>query len=582
MDLIAESKTMLAAIYDPPPIQPIWEWARDNIDFSRSQNYDTPLHVRFDPDFAVYMKAVLDWIQDYDTREIWIRKCSRAAASEHILVAMRWIIAEAPRPTYYMTADQLTAERFMDSRIKRGMNTCEKARQYYRTARVTEHDIRFPHMDMRISWPKAKGAFKQDGWAFIVADEFSTWDAFAAEMLRKRAGTYAFHKIVGLSSPDPKRKGADADPVIDEYLATDQCKWMMPDPATGNLFAWEFGGEKDAHGLKWPMDAKDAESGEWDMERVRNEAYYLTPDGTRIENSHRMEISRRGKWVGTKPDAPKHIHGIWIVGPMVPFVDGDFGTLAYRFLEAKRKNSLRAYFMENWADVGTALPNSQTTGSQALRRRERNYKMGECFDADVQILVPKESHRALFLTVDVQKYHLWWLTRWWTWHGGQVQSGLEGFGVAASFDDLGKIITACKPTRGGIDIHYEGRFTETAMFCAEWDLFAMMGDDNLKKDIDPRSGLNPEEGGRRTKADMTYDQLTWNSDVFRSMLLTAIEGDAEFQWYVPRMPPYEYVKQVTSTHKVDGIWVTKRGQPNDHGYDCECEQLVLARHEGLI
>ena len=580
--------------FNQPYRGPVWQWAADNIDFSRTPNYDTPIHAKFDPQFAPYMIPVLDWLKDHTTREVWIRKCSRACATEYVLAWLRWIVAEEPRPTYYLTADQLTTERFTESRIKRGMASCPPADAYYRLARVTEHDIRFTHMDFRVSWPNAKGAFKQDGWAAIVADEFPTWKAFAADMLRKRAGTYAFHKIVGLGSPDPVGNHPDGDPVILEYTATDQCVWMMPDPKTGTPFCWEFGGEKDPHGLKWPEDARDAETGEWDLERVRNESYYVTPDGTRIENGERMGLVRQGAWVAQNAAAPKHIHGIWIVGPMTPFADGDFGVLAYRFLEAKRRgmDALRSYFYENWADVGN-MPNSATVSDNSLRAREGEYGRGSRFwitakeagenYEGVQIIIPDDSVRGLFLTVDVQKYVLWWVARWWCVLGQRVESGLEEWGHVPTFDDLAVLLDTVQPNAVGVDIGYAERYGETADFCSLYGALALRGEDNMKGDLNLRDDMDPTEGRKvKARGKAGFQMLTWNTDIFRSKLLAAIRGETPWTWRVPKMPGREYVRQVLSTEKSDGEWVRKKGHPNDHMFDDEVMQLVLARFDSLI
>ena len=578
-----EFATFLAPQLRPHPPQSIAEGSRDNIDFSLAPNYDTPVHAPFDPEFAPYMKEPLEWLKDYTTREIWIRKCSRAGATEYLLSWLRWIVACAPAPTYYLTADELTTKRFMESRIKRGMRACPPANDYYKQAKATEVDIRFPHMDFRVAWPNAKGAFKQDGWANIVADEFPTWKGFAADMLRKRAGTYAFHKIVGLGSPDPVGKHPDGDPVILEYEATNRCLWMMPDPKTGNLFAWEFGGVGQSHGLKWPDDAKDAESGEWDLERVRAEAYYLTPDGTRIENKDRSRINATGKWVAQKSDAPKHIKGIWIVGPMVPFADGDLGTLAYRFLEAKRRghDALRAYFYENWADVAN-MPNSSTTEENMLRARELDYGRGGKFWTATDD-VPENPVRGLIVTVDVQKYHLWFVSRWWMAIGERTECGLEEWGKVANFDDLAKMCETIQPNGIGIDIGYAERYGEVADFCAYFGGIALKGEDNMKGDLNLRDDMNPNEGRRaRARDDSRFSMLSFNTDIFRSKLLGAQRGESPFSWFIPRMVGRPYVRQVTSTHKIDGEWKRKKGHPDDHLFDCEVMQLALARLDNFI
>jgi len=585
-----EFATFLRAQYTVHPRESIADWAAREIDFSRAPNYDTPIHAPFDPGFAPYMIQVLEWLQDYTTREIWIRKCSRAAATEYVLAWLRWVVAVAPAPTYYLTADELTVKRFMESRIKRGMRTCPPANAKYKLAKKTEFDVRYPDQDFRAAFPNAKGAFKQDGWKNIVADEFPTWKGFAADMLRKRAGTYAFHKIVGLGSPDPVGRHPDGDPVILEYDATDRCKWMMPDPKTGNLFAWDFGGARHSHGLKWPDDARDAESGAWDLERVRNEAYYITPDGTRIENSERTEINKLGRWVAENGSAPTHIHGIWIVGPMVPFADGDFGILAYRFLEAKRRglDALKAYFFENWADVGD-MPNSAEAGDLALKARELNYGRGgkfwEATDPEGELIIelPENSPKGLILTVDVQKYHLWWVARWWGVVGERVESGLEEWGNLATFADLGALVERIQPSAAGIDIGYAERYGEVADFCAAVGCYALKGEDNMKTDLYLRDDMNPTEGRKaKGRSDERFNMLTWNTDIMRSKLLAAIRGETPWGWHIPRMPGREYVRQVMSTHKVNGVWETKKGHPQDHMFDCEAMQLALARYDSLI
>jgi hypothetical protein len=580
--------------FRPVPRIPIWQWAEENCDFARAPSYETPLKGPYKVDVAPYTKQLLDWCQDPEVREIVVRKCSRAGVSEAVLMWLRWIVSVSPMPTYYLTADQLLAERFMKSRIKRGWAVCRDTWRKYKEAQSTEHDIRFAGMDFRISWPNAKGAFKQDGWAAIVADEFSTWKEFAADMLRKRAGTYRFHTIFMLSSPDPTRRGAETDPIISEYEATDQNLWTMKDPKTGTPFVWEFGGVKDPHGLKWPDDARDAETGQWDLERVRTEAYYLTPDGTRIENDERVSVSADGVWVPSNDKAPTHVRGAWIVGPMVPFLDGDFGVLAYRFLEAKRKGgkALRSYFYENWADVGD-MPNSDTIAHTNLRGRELEYVKGSPFFDCPGIVVPDNAVKGLFLTADVQKYHIWWVTRWWMYSGERCETGLESWGNAANFTDLNSIIDAAKPNAIGIDIGGWGksrttgeihpRFGEVVDFCADTGAIALKGSDSMKGDLHFYDNMDPTEGRKsNSRHGAKYSRLEWNTDIMRGKLLSAMRGETPFAWHVYRMPERDYVRQVMSTEKVDGEWRTRKGFTDDHLFDCEAMQFALARFDNFI
>ena len=583
-------------MYAPPSGLSTSEWGEANINYALAPEYDTPAKAPFNSMFAPYMRVVLDWLDDYETREIWLCKSSRACATEYVMVYVRRCVAEHSRRICYMSADMAMTERFMEDRIKVGFKACPAAQKQYRRARVVEHDIRFPSMVMRVNWPSAAGAFRQDGWEVFIMDEYSKFKASVASEARKRCASYTMHKIVGLSSPDEKRKGGGEDPIFQEYDATNQCLWMMPDPVTGNPFTWGFGGEGKTYGIKWPESAQNPESLEWDMERVRAEAYYLTPDGTKIYEADRLSVSAQGEAVPQNPSAPAHKKGLKIVGPMTPFSAGSFGYLATEFLEAKTKGgeSLRRYFCENWADVGDT-PNSDSAASVSLRSRELNYQRGkEFFDAKDSGVDP-DAIKGLFLTVDVQKYSLWWVARWWSMSGERCDTGLSDWGNVPTMDDIYALIEKLEPAGVGIDIHYAERRGEVADFCADTGAIGLMGSDDLKTDLNLRDDLDPSEGRKSRHRDGSkYNMLTWNVDIFRGKLLAAIRGETPWRWVVPSrismdsqkrsgiVSGREYTRQVMSTHKVDGVWTRRKGFPNDHLFDCEAMQLALARYDNFI
>jgi hypothetical protein len=92
------------------------------------------------------------------------------------------------------------------------------------------------------------------------------------------------------------------------------------------------------------------------------------------------------------------------------------------------------------------------------------------------------------------------------------------------------------------------------------------------------------EGRKVAGGQSLFCEITFAVDVFRTWLVQLMEGGGE--WFVPSdigesKTGIEYLRQVTSTKKVDGIWIPPRhGQ--DHGFDCETMQLVLARQDQLI
>jgi len=489
----------------------------------------------------------------------------------------------------YYGADMVSVETFMEDRIKRGMGLAPELRRMLGDARATEHSIRFNTMDLRAKWARQKSAFKQDGYALILADEVSTWPSFAADMLRKRADMYPFHHILFISSPDPARKGnPDQDPICVLYEETDKCAWMMPDPAApGKEFCWQFSG------LRWPEHAKHGD--EWDLDMVRAEAHYVTPHGTVISNDQRQAITATGRWVSTAKSSRDDVRGIKVVAPMIPTSSGDFGELAARFLSAKYRlrpegtaeerlhNPIRVYFAEYWAE---AYREEQVQVHDAtLAACVRDYDWGQ---------VPCDGGQfGIFVTVDVQKFHLWWLARAWHIDGDEVHSYLIDYGNAASMHDLDDAVGQYNPALVGIDIGYALRQSEVADWCASYTdnvaprdarVIALRGSEKMQKSIIDMQIRDALEGRRAAGGTELYAELTWNTDVFRDWLIEYMEtGDS---WHVPReiantKQGLEYIRQATTTSKVDGEWVGPKHR-QDHLFDCEAMQMVLARYDQLI
>lgn len=579
-----------------PTLHPL-DWAAACIDYSREPSYDTPYRGPFDPSIFPYWRRPLEWSISPSVREVVVKKCSRGGASESFLLTrLRWGVANRPEPTAYYSADIETVQRFMENRIKRGMGLAQELERLYRQARVTENEIRFPAMDLRALWVRMRGAFKSDGYALILADEVSTWPAFAADMLRKRADMYPFHHILFASSPDPARKGnPEADPIVVLYDATDQCQWAMPEPdQPGKVFWWQFGGPDTAYGLKWPADARDGD--DWDLDRVRREAHYVTPGGAVVTNDQRMDLVRAGDWLPTRKADRDDVHGINITAPMVPTVSGDFGELAARFLSAKYRlredgtaeerqhNPIRVYFAEYWAEAWRE--EQVQVSDDALSGRRQDYRLKS-------IYVQDDSQSGVYCTVDVQKFHLWWLARVWGLRkSGTAWSALLDFGNVASFADLDQRLAEHSPALSGLDIAYANRATEVGAYVAEYTdqssprdgrVFALRGSDTLVKVVTDLVVRDNYEG-RKASGQWLFPEITYASDVFRTWLVDMMEGAGD--WYVPAdigdgKDGREYLRQVTSTRKIDGVWVPPRhGQ--DHLFDCEVMQLVLARHDQLI
>lgn len=584
------SKAFVASWHDQDK-KPPWQWAAENIDYSRAMAYDTPYRGPFDPDLLPFWKRPLEDAHDPDVREVVVLKCARAGFSENLLLTdLRYTMAVEPEPCLYVTGKMDLAVGFLDRRVKRGMALAPQLRAKYREAKTVGTDIQLADMDFRATWATSDTATKQDGWARIHADEVSLWGEFTVDMVRRRCAAYPFHHIIFGGSIDPSRKGNPAeDPTLKLYQESDRHVWVMPDPGTGRGFEWAM----DC--VKWPEAAKTGD--DWDLNRVAAEAWYETPSGTRIEESDRMAVVRRGCWEMRNPGGIRR--GYKVVALMIPFADCSFGEIAKRFLSAKhrmnligskqerQRNTLRTYFAENWAEAhqDEELVPRDTT----MADREADYALGDVY-------VPSGYRHQIVMTADVQKYHYWWLARAWSRNDktGEVESALLDFGTAASIADMDASAAVIKPDWVGVDIGYALKATEVGSYCSQYTdqahpeesrVIALRGSDTLVKMPIDRQIRDAYEGGRAAGRALFFE-LTFAVDVFRTLLMESINGEG-MPWWVPARREDEarwrgvYVRQVASTRKVDGVWIPP-GHGDDHLWDCEVMQMVLALYMGLV
>lgn len=564
----------MAGAFSVAKEQTLWQWAAQAVDFSRVPSYDTPIHGGYDPDYMPFWKEPQECIQDDSVREIVILKNSRAGYSENMcLIPLRWIFAQSPRRTMYLTGDQISAERFLQERIKRGMAAADECRVAMKGSRQTEHEIQLATMDFRVSWPRAKQAFKQDGWETIFCDEVDTWPEFAADMARKRCDTYPFHTLIFGSSVDPARKGAaDSSPILSLYGQTDQRCWFLPEPGGDGWFRLELGGPDTKHGIKWDPKAK-REDGRWDVAAVRETAHYITPGGAVMREADRMDVVRAGQWRATADAAPERV-GFRVTQPMVPFASGSFGSVAAAFVGAAHGGSvaLRTYFAEHWGEIYIA--ERDEVDENALVNRVRHYRRGEPFfaqdDADQRAVTT-------IMTIDVHRDWFQCVVRQWREPG---ESALVEWLSVPSFEEIDAIFDRTKSFAMFFDNHYAMRRMEVLDYCAQTGAYAMLGDDHIKLPY-TLTHVDPYEGRRGGGKGDTVRQITWNVHEFRSRLLAGIRGETSRLWAVYEGIERDYVRQVTSTELRDGVWATKSGQSQDHLFDCEAMQQVAAAYLGV-
>lgn len=568
------TRQWLTAGFTPTPPLNVWEWARDHVDFSLVPNYDTPLHERYDPNYLPFWKEPAECITDPNIKEIIALKCSRAGGSENILLnPIRYSVAVRPQPTLYVTGDQLSAESMMEERIKRGLKASKQTKRKLAQASETQHRIMFPDMDLFITWPKAKQAFKQRGYGLVLCDELSTWPEYSADMARKRTSSYPFAHIVMISSPDPAQKrGSDEDPIFVEYKRGDQRKWHCT--YAGHEFVFEMGDKTSTHGLKWSANCK-REDGTWDYDMVRSTAHYVTPSGDILSESDRMDVVRGGKWIPTAK-APGNVRSYYVNAFMTPF--DSFGGIAVAFLKAKAAGpqALRTFLYEYLAEPWYG--EKQTIEVNSIEQRRGSYGHGQRIVTLPSYKFITDKRSVVLMTVDVQKDRFYAVVREW-FDGGD--SALVEFAECTMWKDLSALAAKHGVTKTAIDMGYTERRVESLeqiFYGSIKGAIPFFGRDSLKEAFNVRKDYDPFEGtGKQGRHKLPM--VTFQPNAIKFMLARLMDGTDAHQWLLPSNVPPEYIYQVTAEECIDGQWV-KRNRDN-HALDCETMHLTLASVLGI-
>ena len=577
-----ESKTLLTSLFREKTERNIWEWARDEVDYSRAPKYDTPLHSTYDPDFIPIFKEIMEDITDPTISEIYVLKPARAGASENLhFIPMRYFIAEDPGPMLYITGDESGMQRMLEERIKWGMDLTPGLQKKYKKARNVENRIYFEDCMRAANYPRNRMAFKQSGYKVIFGDEFSTWPDYSADMMRKRTDTYDFSTIIAISSPDPaaKRK-ADDDPIFIEYEDSDRRYFFMPDPGappgSDEVFRFMLGGPDKDFGLKWDPTARD-DNGNWDYDRVKESAYYLTPCGARLEESDRMDMIRKAKSRPTNDAGRPGVRGYHINSFYLPFKKSSFGEIAVEFLKAKKRGpkALRIFMFE-WMAEKWYDEKEKTTDDQ-MYERQKAYEKGHSYPKAPKyedIYIGKQITR--FLTADVQKGHLWAVCRDWV-EGGD--SGLVDWRYIPDFPQLNDMAEELGVYKEYIDVNYRLRQMEVYDYCYQYPgAYPTVGSEKLAlpwkmRMIDPFEG---KVGGGVN----SLEEFIFSTDIMKTMTLDMINGESQKTWAVYHGIEQQYVSMTVSEEKVNGVWTIIQGRQN-HLWDCEVLQMLAAIIEGI-
>jgi len=555
-----------------------YAWNAKYLDYSRIPTYDTQKKTKYDPSYMPFWEEPCNCLVDPEVDEVVVLKNARAGASENVLLnGIRYIVGANPQPLLYIGGKMESSMKFYDQRIKLSLKACDPTVQKLRNARQTKTITQFDEMTMICGWAKAKMIYKQDSYSVIYCDEFSTFEDFSADLLRRRQANYNFSKLFLISAPDiTSRKSSNNDPVFIEIEDTDRRMWKMKDPKKKKDFVFELGTRETIAGLKWDKKAYNKKTG-WDYNKVRKSAHYVTPSGTKIYEKNRNKIIASGKWVPTCKPKVSGKRGYIINAFYMPWFT--LGDIAVAWAKANSSGALaiKSFFAEYMAMPWYDKKDSVRT--DIIYERQADYKQGVKFSKSPEYKdFYADKNMLTFVTVDVQVDHLHVLAREWCQETGD--SGLIDHRIVSAWEGVEAFAEEVEARIVGIDNNYAQRQGEVMQYCLKTGNIEIRGRGNLsrpwqKQYIDPFSGTR---GAGKNNVCRYY----YNPDQFRSILLTLFDASSKKKWLVYKDIDDKYVNEVNSNEKIDGIWKLKRGHWEEHRWDLEVYQLLLASIYGAF
>ena len=314
------------------------------------------------------------------------------------------------------------------------------------------------------------------------------------------------------------------------------------------------------------------------------------------------KLNESAVWVPLNPDPDPKIH-FWHWNY---FCHVDWAEIAWLYVRACRaKNRGDVSHLEEVYRKRFAIPwsNAITDKPEAAGVFRGTY---DCARLDAPFRLASWWSEAIyhFMTVDVQQDHFWAVVRAW----GSDESRLIWAGrilTAGALKDVQKHFQI--PDHGGMlmeapcGVFLDGNYnTETVRrICAEMHWHILRGRDE-ERDFKHEDGLrrlfaepiyiNPFEGTGKSNRGMVTETYFAKAGARNRLALLRSITDPRRIWTVGRDVPETYLHQIDSWVRIAKrratddsyryIWYNTRTE--DHLYDCECMQVIVASMCGLV
>ncbi|OUW29451.1 MAG: hypothetical protein CBD27_03100 [Rhodospirillaceae bacterium TMED167] len=494
-------------------------------------------------------------------------------------VATAWSLSQAPSPHMTVFQDESSVRDYSKERLTPLLESCEALKGQWPKDRhrKTIQEVFFHSCTLKLG-PANNSFLRSWSIRFLYCDEVSAWRP--GMLARAKARTTRYWNRKHWFSSTPELVGDDFD---GEYKSGTCEIWNLKCQHCGKLFAPSF---HDT--IRWKSNETTKPGGTWNYEEV---AKTVTMVCTHCEHEHtNTEATWRGMvqggYVATN-DNPNLRHRSFNFSQLtLPPSVMPWSDLVVDFLKAKQHASA-GYTQPLKEFVTLRLAESW---QPSMHVETQKIEVSDAYRPDDAW----EDEHTRFLTVDCQHYleEFFCVVRAWSKDGA---SRLLTFKRVSSFEEVEELRTefSVAPQRTFVDVGYMR--SRVCSYLGRYGWIGLRGEDV----VDYAHSVNGHSV-RRLYSKATRVSSTgrvappvfrWSNPSTKDILAGMKAGRAAQPWEVCKLPDdiaEEYAKQLDSERKKEVIdkhgrthlrWVSFRG---NHGWDCECMQVVAASIAKLL
>lgn len=331
----------------------VWEWAEQNI---RLPSEESEAAGAFSTSLTPYMREPLECYRDPNCKKLVLMCGTQVMKTMVLMVGMGWYLTHRSERAIWMMDTESNARDFSENR----WTPIIEESPVLAALKPAKRD-QFKKLMQRLGGSilnfigsNSPGNIASRPAGLVNADEVDKFDkgtdeegdAITQLVQRTKSRSNAF--VVESSTPTNEngliwrgfRQGT-----MEEYMVS--CVHCSKE------FCFDTDvSEKSVKGrswikvgrLVWDNTAKDPETGEWDLERVKRTAAYECPHcGGKITDVDKHVMVSEGRWVPTNPNPMPGVRSFHIASINSPWVSCAFGELAITWLKHKHE-----FDLDNW------------------------------------------------------------------------------------------------------------------------------------------------------------------------------------------------------------------------------------------